>query len=142
MYAFESPVSPGPISTPTLVAITTSSRPPLFSSQFPMMVSDSPPLCPGIHFEYTSAVSIRFSPEATNASRILNDVGSSAVHPKTLPPSASGPTSNPVFPSLRLIMSVLLFHHFAMNAATILVETRWQPQLHRPSRTACRQNRL
>src|SRR5215470_2925 len=42
---------------------------------------------------------MRLKPCATNASRILNDVGSSAVQPKTFPPSAKGATSNPDFPS-------------------------------------------
>jgi hypothetical protein len=54
------------MSEPTLVAITTRPRAPDLFSQFPMIVSDSPPLWPGTQTEYTSAVSMRFSPEAAN----------------------------------------------------------------------------
>ena len=51
MYAFESPLSLGVISMPTLVAMMTLLRLPERFSQLPMMVSDSPPLCPGTHVE-------------------------------------------------------------------------------------------
>src|SRR5580658_3943403 len=53
-----------------------------------------------------SAVSIRLKPSATKRSRIWKEVGSSMVHPKTFPPSASGATSIPDCPSLRLSMAV------------------------------------
>ena len=43
MCARVSPFSPGAISIPTLVAITTRPRAPDFLSQFPMIASDSPP---------------------------------------------------------------------------------------------------
>ena len=39
------------ISMPTLVAMTSLSRPPRAFSHLPMMVSDSPPLWPGTHLE-------------------------------------------------------------------------------------------
>src|ERR1017187_7389283 len=48
-------------------------------------------------------------PDATNASSSLNDVGSSAVHPKMLLPKTSGPISRLEFPSLRLITMMLLY---------------------------------
>jgi hypothetical protein len=101
MCARDSPFSPGAISIPTLVAIMTRLRAPDFFSQSPMIVSDSPPVCPGTQTEYTSAVSIRLSPDATKASRILNEAASSIVQPNTFPPSASGPTSIPDRPSAR-----------------------------------------
>src|SRR5271155_280116 len=47
-------------------------------------------------------------PAATKASSSLNDMGSSAVHPKMLPPKTRGATSRLEFPSLRLINSTLL----------------------------------
>src|SRR5271154_167320 len=47
-------------------------------------------------------------PAATKASSSLNDMGSSAVHPKMLPPKTRGATSRLEFPSLRLINSMLL----------------------------------
>ena len=39
------------ISMPTLVAMTSLSRPPRAFSHLPTMVSDSPPLWPGTHLE-------------------------------------------------------------------------------------------
>src|ERR671918_1986180 len=54
-----------------------------------------------------SAVSIRLNPAATKASNSWNDVCSFAVQPKTLPPKASGATSNPEFPSLRFFILFL-----------------------------------
>ena len=89
------------MSEPILVAMTTSSCRPRFAIQRPMMVSDSPPACPGTQREYESAVSMRLKPASTNVSSNRNDVGSSTVQPNTLPPNASGATSKPVFPSLR-----------------------------------------
>ena len=89
------------MSEPILVAMTTSSCRPRCAIQRPMIVSDSPPVCPGTQREYESAVSIRLKPASTKASSSRNDVGSSTVQPKTLPPNASGATSKPVFPSLR-----------------------------------------
>src|SRR5512142_1840522 len=73
-----------------------------------MIVSDSPPWWPGTQREYEFAVSIRFPPAATNASRRLKDVGSSAVQPNTLPPNANGATAKPVRPSLHRCMMVHL----------------------------------
>ena len=46
-------------------------------------------------------MSIRLKPASTKVSSNRNEVGSSTVQPKTLPPKASGATSNPVLPSLR-----------------------------------------
>ena len=84
---------------PTLVASTTLSRLPLRLSHLPMIVSDSPPTWPGTQTEYMSAVSMKFMPASTQASSKLNDVASSTVHPKTLPPKASGETCRPDRPS-------------------------------------------
>ncbi len=42
---------PGPISVPTLVAMTTRLRAPRARSHLPMMISDSPPLLPGTQWE-------------------------------------------------------------------------------------------
>src|SRR6266581_2346720 len=89
------------MSEPTLVAMTTSSCRPRRAIQCPMIVSDSPPGWPVTQREYESAVSTRLNPASTNASRSWNDLASSAVQPNTLPPKASGATSNPVSPSLR-----------------------------------------
>jgi hypothetical protein len=44
---------------PTLVAITTPFRFAPRFNQFPRIVSDSPPRCPGTHTEYTFAVSAK-----------------------------------------------------------------------------------
>src|SRR5512141_267554 len=104
IYDFESPFRSGPISSPTLVAMRTFLRLPLAFSHLPSTVSDSPPLFPGIHAEYTSAVSMKLHPAATNASNSRKDVGSSAVHPKTYPPKASRATSSPEFPNFRFFM--------------------------------------
>ena len=46
----------------TLVAMTTESRFPRAFVHSPMIVSDSPPLCPGTHAEYESAVSMKLPP--------------------------------------------------------------------------------
>src|SRR5690242_20578796 len=104
MYGLAKPFSVGDSSIPTLVAMTTRLRLPDRASQLPITVSDSPPLCPGAHFEYTSAVSTRLNPASTNRSRIANEVGSSAVQPKTLPPNANGATLIPELPSGRVFM--------------------------------------
>lgn len=47
---------------------------------------------------------MRLNPAATNASSNLKDVRSSAVHPKTFPPKASGATSRPELPTLRFFI--------------------------------------
>src|ERR1700743_1433773 len=47
---------------------------------------------------------MKLSPASTNASRIENEVASSAVQPKTLPPNISGATSNSERPILRFCM--------------------------------------
>src|SRR6478672_12321073 len=47
---------------------------------------------------------MKFSPAATKASRILNDVASSAVQPNTFPPSISGATSIPDLPISRFFI--------------------------------------
>src|SRR5258707_8008550 len=53
-----------------------------------------------------SAVSIMLKPASTKASRMANDVGSSAVQPNTLPPRTRGAVSSPLPPSLRFCMSI------------------------------------
>lgn len=99
MVAAESPLYAG--WAPTLVATTMSERLERAASHLPMTVSDSPPSLPGIHAEYASAVSRKLPPAATYASSTANDCASSAVQPKTLPPSASGKTWRSEEPSLR-----------------------------------------
>src|SRR5215471_3260899 len=89
------------MSEPTLVAMITSSCFLRRAIQRPITVSDSPPSCPFTQREYESAVSTRLNPAPKKASSSLNDIASSAVQPNTLPPRASGATSNPVLPSLR-----------------------------------------
>src|SRR5262245_17464834 len=84
----------------------TFSRAPRRFNQRPIIVSDSPPLLPDAHREYTSAVSIKLIPASTSASSRLNEVGSSAVQPKTLHPKHRGETSNPEFPSFRFFISI------------------------------------
>ena len=101
MYLRDRPFLPGAISMPTLVAMMTLSRPPRAFSQLPMMVSDSPPLLPGCQREYTSAVSMKLKPAATNASSSSNEIASSAVQPKTLPPKVIGQTCSEDWPSWR-----------------------------------------
>ena len=86
---------------PTLVAMTTLSRLPLFFSHLPMMVSDSPPLLPGTHLEYMSAVSMKLRPSSTNRSSSLKEVVSSTVQPKTFPPKTSGEICRLERPSFR-----------------------------------------
>ena len=49
----------------TLVAMITESRLPRAAVHSPMIVSDSPPACPGTHAEYESAVSMKLPPPAT-----------------------------------------------------------------------------
>src|SRR5277367_5998794 len=93
---------------PSLVARITFFRLPLSLNQLPITVSDSPPLWPGTQREYTSAVSTKLNPASTNSSRIRNDVGSSAVHPKTFPPRHMGETSIPDPPNLRVFIYLLL----------------------------------
>src|SRR5947209_6162516 len=108
---------------PTLVAMTTLFLLPVRFSQLPIIVSDSPPLFPGTHLEYISAVSTRLKPDEANPSRILKDVFSSMVHPKTLPPKASGATCKPDLPSSRfsMLMSLLLsFHQVPLLALAFL----------------------
>ena len=51
-----------------------------------------------------SAVSMRLKPAATNVSSKRNEVASSAVQPKTFPPNASGATSSPEAPIVRVFM--------------------------------------
>src|SRR6202140_5097836 len=92
------------MSMPTLVAIKTFFRLPVFFIQLPRMVSDSPPLFPGFQVEYMSAVSMKLKPAATKASSTINEAGSSMVQPKTFPPSAKGASSNPEFPNFRFFM--------------------------------------
>src|ERR1700722_7430782 len=99
---------------PTLVARITFFRWPLRLNQLPSTVSDSPPLWPGPHREYTSAVSTKLNPAPTKASRMAKEVGSSAVQPKTLPPRQMGETSRPDAPSLRVFIDIsgsLRFRH-------------------------------
>src|SRR6476469_10599278 len=48
---------------------------------------------------------MRLNPAATKASSNLKDVRSSTVQPKTFPPNASGATSSPELPKLRLLIS-------------------------------------
>src|SRR5215213_4695689 len=67
---------------------------------------------------------MRFNPDETKASSNANDVGSSTVQPKTLPPNASGATSNPEFPSLRF---------FILSFLIVLISRR-QPPHHRQAR--------
>src|SRR6476469_3411741 len=47
---------------------------------------------------------MRLNPAATKASSNLKDVRSSTVQPKTFPPNASGATSSPELPKLRLLI--------------------------------------
>src|SRR6476469_4004438 len=117
IHALLSPLPCPGISAPTLVATTTLSRLPLCLNHLQMIVSLSPPWCPGTQVEYVSAVSIRFSPAATKASRILNDVASSAVQPNTLPPSIRGATSIADFPSWRFFISQISSLHFTSAEA-------------------------
>src|SRR6476620_4335588 len=86
---------------PTLVARTTRLRLPLWRNHLPRIASDSPPACPGTQREYTSAVSTKFIPASTQASRRRNDIDSSTVQPKTLPPRQIRETSRPERPSGR-----------------------------------------
>src|SRR5215472_5199607 len=79
-----------------------SSRFPRVASHRPIIVSDSPPKLPGTHTEYVSAVSIKFPPAAAYEPKTANDCFSSAVHPNTFPPSASGKTSS----SVELILAI------------------------------------
>src|SRR5690606_27362927 len=51
-----------------------------------------------------SAVSMALKPRSTKRSSSLNEVASSAVQPKTLPPSTSGAISRPERPSVRFSM--------------------------------------
>src|SRR5947199_249672 len=91
---------PSPISIPGLVATMTLLRLSPFASHLPRIISDSPPLCPGIQREYTSAVSIKFSPASSAVSSCRNESASDNVHPKTLPPRQSTGTSKSDLPSL------------------------------------------
>src|SRR5215510_15145181 len=49
---------------------------------------------------------MKSSPAATKASSTSKERASSAVHPKTLPPSANGPISRPDFPNARLAIGM------------------------------------
>ena len=71
---------------PTLVASSTWLRRPERLIHLPIRVSDSPPWLPGAQREYTSAVSMKFSPASTMASSKEQAPASSTVQPKTLPP--------------------------------------------------------
>ena len=77
-------------SEPVFVATTTSSRLPREAIQAPMIRSDSPPVLPGFHAEYTSAVSTKLPPPAAKASSTPNEASRSAVQPNGLPPRLSG----------------------------------------------------
>src|SRR6185436_872230 len=93
---------------PTFVARTTRLRLPLSRNHLPRIVSDSPPAWPGTQREYTSAVSTKFMPASTQASRRRNDIDSSTVQPKTLPPRQIGETSRPERPRERVSIARLL----------------------------------
>src|SRR5690606_31560347 len=95
---------------PTLVMISTSSRRPRRASHLPITVSDSPPDRSGAHWEYESAVSMALKPRSTKRSSSLNEVASSAVQPKTLPPKTSGAISRPERPSVRFFMMFRLLY--------------------------------
>src|SRR4051812_47313476 len=60
-------------------------------------------------------------PASTNASRMAKLVASSAVHPNTLPPSASGATSIPLSPigRFRTISSLLPTSALSANCADV-----------------------
>jgi hypothetical protein len=64
---------------------------------------------------------MRLNPEATKASSNLKDVRSSTVQPKTFPPNASGATSNPELPKLRLL--IFFGGSRCPNRASILIKT-------------------
>src|ERR1700733_11820576 len=108
MYLAPSPFLPSPISRPSLVARITLLRLLPFASHLPRMVSDSPPVWPGIQREYTSAVSMKFSPASSAASNCRRDSASGRVHPYTLPPRQSTGTSKSDLPSLTSSMPALL----------------------------------
>src|SRR5216683_491519 len=109
MWDFDSPFFPSPMSMPTLVATMTLFLFPLLFIHSPRIISDSPPVWPGIHLEYTSAVSTELKPAATNASSNLNEAAWSTVHPKTFPPKTRGDISIPVLPSFRFFILPLSF---------------------------------
>ena len=64
---------------------------------------------------------MRLNPAATKASSNLKDVRSSTVQPKTFPPNASGATSNPELPKLRLL--IFFGGPRCPNRASILIKT-------------------
>jgi hypothetical protein len=66
-----------------------------------------PPTLPSAQSEYMSAVSIVLKPASKKRSRTSNDVFSSAVQPKTLPPSTTGAIERPVRPRARFCMGSL-----------------------------------
>lgn len=70
----------------TLAATTMPLRLPSLGRHLPIIVSGSPPLCPGTQREYTSAVSMKFKPASCAASRRRNPSASARVHPKAFPP--------------------------------------------------------
>src|SRR5580704_230396 len=116
MYAGFSPFLPSPISMPSLVATITLLRLSPFASHLPRMVSDSPPLWPGIQREYTSAVSIKFSPASSAASSCRKESASDNVHPKTLPPRQRIGTSKSDLPSLTRSIAISLFFYDVLKA--------------------------
>src|SRR4029453_19342737 len=101
------PFMSGPSSEPTFVTTIVRLRLPRLRIHSPMIVSDSPPLLPGTHFEYTSAVSIVSKPAAVNRSSNANEVALSAVQPNTLPPNTSGVMWRPVRPRRRFSITDL-----------------------------------
>ena len=64
---------------------------------------------------------MRLNPAATKASSNLKDVRSSTVQPKTFPPNASGATSSPELPKLRLLISFRGVR-YVRNRASILIK--------------------
>jgi hypothetical protein len=64
---------PGPIGPHTFVAMITAGRLRRAAIQIPSAVSDSPPVLPGAHREYTSAVSMKLPPASTYASSTVSD---------------------------------------------------------------------
>src|SRR3712207_578686 len=101
-----------------------------------MMASDSPPLFPGTQVEYTSAVSMKFSPASTAASSSLNDVASSTVQPNTLVPRQSGGTIRSERPSRRLFMGVSPVHRRSGSVRDILKGRVGLHASHRPASVA------
>src|SRR5262249_18532961 len=95
---------PEPIGPHTLVAMTIAGRLRRAAIQAPSTVADSPPLLPGAHREYTSAVSMKLPPASTYASSTASEAFWSVVHPNVLPPKQRAATFNPLRPSFRISM--------------------------------------